>query len=186
VVLICDLILVRTEASARKDCILLLELRKKNLELTITDQRRSWVSVVLMTDSMGVSRDSRKTKEEKTHEFPVVGRNDFVFGREETSVDHTLNRLSEEVLLVDGLLGRLRDFEHEGPVRSGTSRLGVDRGREGRVGSLDSLEGDVFLRAVVRRVVGEDGSAVEGAVVLGAARKRRKLYSENTRPEKTE
>lgn len=64
-VLICDLILVRTETSSRPDAVLLLELRKKNLQLTITDQRGSRVSVVLMTESMGVSRDSRRTKKEK-------------------------------------------------------------------------------------------------------------------------
>jgi len=137
-------------------------------------------------DSIGVSTVFSIRKEEVTYEFPVVGRNDFVFGREETSVDHTLNRLGKEVLLVDGLLSRLRNFEHERPVRSGTSRFSVDGGREGRVGSLESLEGDVLLRAVVRRVVGEDGSAVEGAVVLGAARKRRKLCSEKLVQEEIE
>jgi hypothetical protein len=51
---------------------------------------------------------------------------------------------------------------------------------------LDSLEGDVLLRAVVRRVVGEDGSTVEGAVVLGAARKRRKLCLEKRVQEEIE
>lgn len=116
----------------------------------------------------------------------MVGRNDFVLGREKTSVDHTLNRLGEKFLLVDRLLSRLRDFEHERPVRSGTSRFSVDGGRKGRVGSLDSLEGDVLLRAVVRRVVGEDGSTVEGAVVLGAARKRRKLCLEKRVQEEIE
>lgn len=104
-----------------------------------------------------------------THEFAVVGRNDFILRLKETSVDHTLNRLGEKGGFVDRLLGRLRDLQHERPVRTGSSGLGVDGGGEGRIGGLKSLERYIGLRTIVRRVVGEDGSAVEGAVVLGAS-----------------
>jgi len=71
----------------------------------------------------------------------------------------------------------LRDFEHERPVRTGTSGRSVDRGREGRIGGLNRLERDILLRAVVRRVVGEDSSTVEGAIILGAIEKEENVSS---------
>lgn len=60
-----------------------------------------------------------------------------------------------------------RKEERRGRTRTGTLSGGVDAAGKGGVGRLDRLERDVGLRAVVRRVVGEDGGAVEGRVVFG-------------------
>lgn len=60
--------------------------------------------------------EKRGGEGEETYKFAVVGRNDLVGGLEETGVDHALHAVAQEVLLVDGLLDRLGDLEHEGPV----------------------------------------------------------------------
>jgi hypothetical protein len=46
-------------------------------------------------------------KKGETNEFAVVGGDNLVGRLKETSVDHTLNAILEQVLLVDWLLGRL-------------------------------------------------------------------------------
>ena len=61
-------------------------------------------------------REKGEEGEEETDEFAVVGRDDLVGGLEETGVDHALHAVAHEVLLVDGLLNRLGDLEHERPV----------------------------------------------------------------------
>ena len=103
-----------------------------------------------------------------THEFAVVRRHNLVLGLQQARVDHALDAVLQQVGLVDRLLRRLRDFEHEGPVRARSLGLRVDLSGQGRVCGLHRLELDVGLRAIVWRVVGEDGGAVEGRVGLGA------------------
>lgn len=51
-------------------------------------------------------------------------------------------------------------------TRACTLCLGVNVARELRVGGLDGADLDICLRAVVRRVVAEDGSTVEWRVGL--------------------
>ena len=94
----------------------------------------------------------------------VVGRDDLVGGLEHGGVEEAADGVGEEAGVVDGLEGGFRDFEHDAPVGA------FLWGRRGGLGAVGELEGGEFLgggRLVVGGVVGEDGGAVEGAVVLG-------------------
>ena len=97
-------------------------------------------------------------------EAAVVGRDDFVGGAQHFGVDEAADAVAEHVGGVDGLHAGFGHFEHDGPVGA-FLRGGVFGG--GTVGDLEG--GELFGggRLVVRRVVGEDGGAVEGAVVFG-------------------
>lgn len=142
VVLVTDLVAPATETATRPDA-LLLELGQDLGQSTLTLQRGSGVTVV---------------------EAAVIGGDDLVARTEHLSVDETLDRLSEESVVVDGLHGRLGNFQHDRPVRSllclGVLRLGA-------VGQLDGGELLGSFGLIVGRVVGEDGGTVKGAVVLG-------------------
>ncbi|KAH0194592.1 Udp-Galactopyranose mutase in complex with Udp, partial [Aureobasidium melanogenum] len=142
VVLVTNLVTPSTEATTRVD-VHVLKLGKELLKDTLTLERRSRVTVI---------------------ELAVVGRDNLVLGLEHLSVDKTLDTVLEEVVSVNRLHGRLRNLEHDAPVRTlvQTSAL--------RSGAVGKLHGGQLLGSnglVVRRVVGEDGGAVEGAVVLG-------------------
>jgi hypothetical protein len=50
------------------------------------------------------SIDLKVKRCEGTNEFAVVGRDDLIVGLEQTSVDHTLHAVFEEVGLVNSLL----------------------------------------------------------------------------------
>lgn len=97
-------------------------------------------------------------------EAAVVGGDDLVLRPDHVGVDETLNGLGEEGVVVDGFVGGFGDFQHDGPVwtflRSGVLGLGA-------IGKLLGGKLDGWLRLVVGGVVGEDGGAVEWAVVLG-------------------
>lgn len=141
-VLVTNLIAPAAEAATGPD-VKILELGQDLGESAFTLERGSGVSVV---------------------EAAVVSRDDLVTRPEHLSVDETLDRLSKKSLEVDGLHRRLGNFKHDRPVRTllGFSALGL-----GAIGKLQSGELLRGFRLVVRRVVGEDGGAVEGAVVFG-------------------
>lgn len=96
-------------------------------------------------------------------ESTVVGGDDLVLGLDHLGVDKTLDAVLEEVLNIDRLHGRLRNLEHDGPVRT---LLSLGRSSLLTVGKVESRKLGVLLRLVVGGVVGEDGGTVEGAVVL--------------------
>ena len=96
-------------------------------------------------------------------EAAVVGGDDFVGGLEHFGGYETFDTVGEEVFVVDGFHGGFRDFEHDGPV--GTF-LGVGRGGLFAGGEVEGGEFFGFVGLVVGGVVGEDGGAVEGAVVF--------------------
>lgn len=141
VVLITDLVSPAAEAAAGVD-VHILELGKKLLENSLALQSRGRVTVV---------------------ELAVVGGDDLVLRLDHLGVDQTLNTVAEKVGLIHGLLGRLRHLQHDRPVRT---LLGLGALRLAAISQLLGGELGVLLGLVVRRVVGEDGGTVEGAVVL--------------------
>ena len=142
VILVADLVSPATEAATGVD-VHVLELGKKFGEDTLTLQSGSGVTLV---------------------ELAVVGRDDLILGLDQVGVDETLNAVLEEVLLVDGLHGRLGNFQHDRPVRT---FLGLRRRSRTAVGEVLGRQLGLLLGLVVGGVVGEDGGTVEGAVVLG-------------------
>jgi hypothetical protein len=141
VVLVADLVAPRAETATGPDT-LLLELGQNLGEGTLTLQARGGVTVV---------------------EAAVVGGDDLITGGEHLGVDKTLNGLGKESLVVNGLHGRLGNLQHDGPVRT-LLRLGILG--LGAISKLESWQLLGGLGLVVGGVVGEDGGAVEGAVVL--------------------
>jgi hypothetical protein len=97
-------------------------------------------------------------------EAAVVGGHDLVVGLDHLGVDEALDAVLEHVLLVYRLQAGLGHLQHDRPVRT---LLGLGGAGLRAVGQLLGSELDVLLRLVVGRVVGEDGCAVEGAVVFG-------------------
>lgn len=96
-------------------------------------------------------------------EAAVVGGDDFVLGLDHFGVDEALDGILEEFLLVDRFHGGFGDFQHDGPVRAWLGGGGVSLGAVGELLGGELLGG---LWLVVWGVVGEDGGAVEGAVVF--------------------
>lgn len=141
-VLVTDLVAPATETATRPDT-LLLELGQDLGQSGLTLQRRSGVAVV---------------------EAAVVGGNDLIARAEHLGVDQTLDRVGQESVVVDRLHGRFRNLQHDRPV--GTV-LGVSALRLRAISQLDGGKLLGSFRLVVGRVVGEDGGAVEWAVVLG-------------------
>lgn len=141
-VLVADLVAPAAEAATRPD-VHVLELGQELLEHTLALERGSGVAVV---------------------EAAVVGADDLVLGLEHLGVDETLDAVAEHVLLVDGLHGGLRDLEHDAPVGTLLGFGGRGLLAVGEVHGGQLLAG---IGLVLGRVVGEDGGAVEGAVVLG-------------------
>jgi len=142
VVLVADLVAPAAEAATRPDT-LLLQLGQDLGEGTLTLQGGGGVAVV---------------------EAAVVGRDNLVIGLEHVGVDQTLDGVGQELVVVDGLHGRLGNLQHDGPVGTllSLSTLGL--------GAISQLDGGKLLRGlglVVGGVVGEDGGTVEGAVVFG-------------------
>lgn len=142
VVLVTNLVTPSTEAATRVD-VQVLELWEELLEDALTLERRSGVTVV---------------------ELAVVSGDDLVLGLEHLGVDETLNTLLEESLGVNRLHGRLGNLKHDTPVRTLVEARVLGSRAIGKLHGGELLCGD---RLVVGRVVGEDGGAVEGAVVLG-------------------
>ena len=142
VVLVADLVAPAAEAATRPD-VLGLELGEELLEYSLALERRSGVTVVVAA---------------------VVGADNLVRRRHHLGVDKTLDAVGEHGLVVDGLHRGLGNLEHDAPV--GTL-LGLGGGGLAAVGELESGQLLAALGLVVGRVVGEDGGAVEGAVVLG-------------------
>lgn len=141
-VLVTDLVSPGTEAATRPD-VHVLQLGQELLEDTLTLESGGRVTVV---------------------ELAVVGGDDLVLGLDHLGVDQTLDTVLEEVGLIHGLLGGLRNLEHDGPVRTllGVGALGL-----AAVTQLEGGELDIRLGLVVGGVVGEDGGTVERSVVLG-------------------
>lgn len=140
-VLVTNLVAPATEAATRPD-VHVLELGENLGECALTLQRGSGVAVV---------------------EATVVCGDDLVGGLQHLGVDETLDGFGKECFVVDGLHGGLRDLQHDRPVRTLLSFVALG------LGAVSQLEGRKLLgslRLVVRRVVGEDGGTVEGAVVL--------------------
>ena len=142
VVLVADLVPPAAEATTGPD-VHILELGEKLLEDTLTLERGSGVTVV---------------------ELAVVGGDDLILGLDHLGVDETLDAVLEQVLLINRLHARLRNLEHDGPVRT---LLSLVRAGLGAIGVVEGGELGAGLGLVVGGVVGEDGGAVEGAVVLG-------------------
>ena len=96
-------------------------------------------------------------------EAAVVGGDDFVGGAEHFCGDEAFDAVGEKVFVVDGLHGGFGDFEHDGPVGTflGVGCGGLLAGGEVERGELFGVGG-----LIVWGVVGEDGGAVEGAVVF--------------------
>lgn len=97
-------------------------------------------------------------------EAAVVGRDDLIGRPQHFGVEEAADAVAEHVGRVDGFERRFRHFEHDRPVGA-FLRRGVGRG--GAVGEVEGRELFGRGRLVVRGVVGEDGGAVEGAVVFG-------------------
>lgn len=142
VVLVADLVAPATEATTGPDT-LLLQLGEDLGEGTLTLQAGGGVTVV---------------------EAAVVGRDDLVSGGEHLSVDETLDGLGKELLVVNGLHGRLGNLQHDGPVRT---LLGLGARGLRAIGELEGGQLLGGLGLVVGGVVGEDGGTVERRVVLG-------------------
>lgn len=142
VVLVADLVLPATETATGVD-VLGLQLGQELSQDTVTLNGGRRVTVV---------------------ELAVVGRDDLVLGQDHLSVDKTLDTILEQVLLVHGLHARLGNLQHDGPV--GTL-LGLGGVGLAAIGLVESRQLSILLGLVVGGVVGEDGGAVEGAVVLG-------------------
>lgn len=141
VVLVADLVLPAAEAATRVD-VLGLQLGQELCQHAVALKGGCGVTMV---------------------EFAVVGGNDLILGQDHLGVDEALNTVLEQALLVNGLHGRLRNLQHDGPVRTllCLGRIGLLA-----VGLVQSRQLGVLLGLVVRGVVGEDGGTVEGAVVL--------------------
>lgn len=92
-----------------------------------------------------------------------IGADDLLLGLKQVGVDQALDAIGEQRLLLDWLVGGLRDLEHDRPVRP---RLCIGGSGLFAVGQLLGGKLDVFVWLVERRVVGEDRGAVERAVVL--------------------
>lgn len=141
-VLVANLVSPAAEATARPDA-LGLELGEELLENTFTLERWGGVTVVKLA---------------------VVGGDNLVLGLDHLRVDETLDAVPEDVLLIDWLHGGLGNLQHDGPVWTG---LGLARVSLAAISLVESGQLDVGLGLVVWGVVGENGGAVEGAVVLG-------------------
>lgn len=141
-VLITDFVLPRTE-SAPGENILLLQVGENLVQSAVALQAGGGVSVV-----------------ETAH----VGADDLVLGLKQRGVDQALDAVGQQGVVVNRLILRLGNFQHDRPV---WSLLGVGRSRLLAVGKLLGRQLDILLRLVVGGVVGEDGSTVEGAVVFG-------------------
>lgn len=96
-------------------------------------------------------------------EAAVVGTDDLIVGLEHGRVEEAGDAIFEDAGLVYGFEAGFRNFEHDGPIGS-LFRFGG--GGLGAVGELLGGEFDGGLGLVVGGVVGEDGGAVEGAVVF--------------------
>lgn len=141
-VLVADLVAPAAEAAARPD-VLGLQLGQELLEHALALERGGGVAVV---------------------EAAVVGAHDLVAGQHHLRVHQALDAVGEHALLVHGLHARLGDLEHDTPVGA---FLGLRGGGLAAVGELEGGQLLAGLGLVVGGVVGEDGGAVEGAVVLG-------------------
>ena len=142
VVLVSDFVAPGAEAAAGEDGFL-VEGGEEGFERAFALEGRGGVAVV---------------------EAAVVGGDDLIGGAEHFGGDETLDAVGEEVFVVDGLHGGFGNFEHDGPVGTflGLGLCGLFTGGELERGELLGVGG-----LVVWGVVGEDGSAVEGAVVFG-------------------
>lgn len=142
VVLVADLVAPAAEAAARVD-VQVLQLGQELLEHAFALEGWRWIAVV---------------------EAAVVKRDDFVGWLEHSRVYEALDAVFHEGAVVDGLHRRLGDFEHDGPVWA----VGfLVLGGLGAIGETHRGKQRCFCGLVVRAVVGEDGGAVEGAVVFG-------------------
>lgn len=142
VVLVTNFVLPAAEATTRVD-VLGLQLGQQLSQDTITLDGGRRVAVV---------------------ELAMVSRDDLILRQDHLSVDQALDTVLKQVLLVHRLHARLRDLQHDGPVRT---LLRLSRVRLAAIGLVESGQLDVLLRLVVGRVVGEDSGTVEGAVILG-------------------
>ena len=97
-------------------------------------------------------------------EAAVVGGDDLVGGLQHFGVDEAADAVFQESFVVDRFQRGFGDFEHYGPIRAG---FGGGAGLLLAGGKLEGGEVGFGGRLVVGRVVGKDGSAVEGAVVFG-------------------
>lgn len=143
VVLVADLVAPASEAAARVDVVRVLQRGQELLEDALALERRGRVAVV---------------------EAAVVGRYDLVLGLDHVRGDEAGDAVLEDRGFVDGFQAGLGYLEHDGPVGAFLRVGGVGFGAGGEL-----LRGELGggLRLVVGRVVGEDGGAVEGAVVFG-------------------
>ena len=139
VILIRNLILPAPESAPRPN-ILCLQCRKNLCETAVSLEGRSGIS-------MG--------------EFAVVDWDDFVIGEEQRSVDGALDGVGYERGFCDGFHGGFGDFKHEGPV--GTL-LGVGGVGFGAVGELECGETSWGCGLIVRGVIWEDCSSIEGTI----------------------
>ena len=96
-------------------------------------------------------------------EAAVVGGDDFVVGAEHFGVEEALDGVFEEVGVVDGFHTGFGDLEHDGPVRTGLGFFGFGGFAGGELERGEELGGSGL---VAGGVIGEDCSAVEGAVVF--------------------
>jgi len=96
-------------------------------------------------------------------EAPMVNRHNLVIGVHEGSVYAALDRLRDEIFLVDRLHGRLGNLHHQGPI---WATLLFQRVRPATVGLSHGRQLDAGLRLVVGRVIAKDRGPVERAIVL--------------------
>lgn len=140
-VLVADLVPPATEPTSRVDA-KVLKLREKLRQDALTLESGRGVTVV---------------------KFAVVGRDDLVLGLDQIGVNQALDAVLEKVGLVDRLQTRLRNLQHDRPVRT---LLSLSAARLAAVAERERRKLSISLRLVVWGVIGEDSGPVEGRVVF--------------------
>ena len=142
VVLVANFVSPAAETTTRVDAHI-LKLGEELLENTLSLECRGGIAVV---------------------ELAVIGGDNLILGLDHIRVDKPLDAICQECRFVDGLHGRLGNLQHDGPVGA---LFGIGRRGFAAVGQLKSRQFLVGLGLIVRRIIREDCSAVERAVVLG-------------------
>lgn len=140
-VLVANFVLPRSETPAGQD-ILLLEVGQDLGQRTITLKAGSRIAMVKATN---VSADN------------------LILWLQQISVDQALDVVGQQGVMVNRLVRRLGNLEHNGPVWSG---LRLRRSGLLTVGQLLGGQLDLVFGLIIRGVVGENSSPIEWAIVF--------------------
>lgn len=140
-VLVAHFVLPRSETPAGQD-VLLLEVGQDLGQRAITLKAGSGITMVKATN---ISADN------------------LILWLQQISIDQALDAVGQQSIMVNRLIRRFGNLEHDGPVRSG---LRLRRGGLLTVGQLLGRQLDLVFGLVMKGVVGENGSPIERAVVF--------------------